>query len=142
MVLGFRSGKWVREHSASDCHLDLFSKINDCDYVIEGLREHVFSLCSAVFARIRHTANIRKNDFFDNLGSIWESRQVEKRSMLASAERRAENQRMNLVREERRLELEIEAADREAAASGEASGERERPVDLTEDTVRGGSNNE
>ena len=137
MVMSFRSGKWVKEHSASDCHLDLFMKINDCDYVIEGLSEHVFSLCSAVFARIRHTANIRKNDFFDSLGSIWESRQVERRSNLASEERRANTQRMNVVREERRLGLEIEAADREAAASRE----RERPVDLTEDTVRGGLDN-
>ena len=136
--MAFRSRKWVREHCASGCHLDLFSKINDCDYVIEGLREHVFSLCSAVFDRIRHTANIRKNDFYDNLGSIWESREAEKRSNLESAERRAVIEGNILAREERRVGLAVEAADREAAASRT----RERPVDLTEDTVRGASDNE
>jgi hypothetical protein len=138
MVMGFRSGKWVREHCESGCHLDLFSKINDCDYVIEGLREYVFSLCWAVFDRIRHTVNISEKDFYDNLGSIWESREAQKLSNLASAERGAVIEGNILARGERRVGLAVEAADREAAASRT----RERPVDLTEDTVRGGSDNE
>ena len=138
MVMGFRAGKWMKEQSEPGCHLTLFSKINDCDYVIEGLREYMFSLCCAVFEHIEHTANVRKNDFFNTLGSIWESCEAEKRSNLASAERLAVIEGNILAREERRLGLEIEAADREAAASRE----RERPVDLTEDTVRGGSDNE
>ena len=41
--------------SDSGSHQALFTKINDCDYVIEGLREYVFSLCCAVFDRIQHT---------------------------------------------------------------------------------------
>jgi len=124
MVMGFRAGKWLKERSDPGSHQALFSKINDCDYVIEGLREYVFSLCCAVFERIQHTANVRKNDFFDTLGSIWESREAERRSVLARAERLAG--------------IAVEAADRAAAVSRA----RERPVDLTDDIVRGGSDTE
>jgi len=124
MVMGFRSGKWMKEHSEPGSNLALFAKINDCDYVIEGLREYVFSLCCAVFERIEHTANVRKNDFFDTLGSIWESREAERRSNLACAERLAR--------------IADEAADRAAAVSRAM----ERPVDLTDDIVHGGSDTE
>ena len=106
MKTAFRSGKWVKERCDSGSHLEMFSKINDCDYVIEGLREYVFSLCCDVFERIRRIVNIReKTAAYEYLGSIWASREAEKCQSVAS---RA----------------------------------RETPVDLTEDTLRGGSDNE
>ena len=57
MVAAFCIGKWLKERLDPDNHHALFTKINDCDYVIEGLKEYMFSLWCAVYERIEMPAN-------------------------------------------------------------------------------------
>ena len=75
----------------------------------------MFLLCCSIYERIQITANVRKNQFFGNLGSIQHYRQLE----LCNTKARAIRQ------------LRI---DHDAVACA-----LETPVDLTEDVCPGDS---